>query len=305
MSSATFLSSGDVIADRRFEWARDLEAKGDLEAAADLLTQALELKPNYAAAWFALGAVREKMGDVEGAVAAFEKARAADPQDRHGAKLHLMRLGAAPLSIMPESYVRTLFDAYAPKFDTALSERLGYRAPELLLRAVKASGARMNFAAALDLGCGTGLAGVAFRPYCDRLVGVDLSPAMLAQARGKGLYDRLVEVDIAAFLADEAAARARYDLIVAADVFMYLPDLGPVLQAAARVLAPGGLIAFSVETHAGAGAILRDTLRYAHSKDHAQAALAAARLKPVSLDSASTRTEKGEPVPGLIVVASN
>jgi len=304
MSSSTFLSSGDVIADRRFEWARDLEAKGDLEGAADLLAQALELKPNYAAAWFYLAQVREKMEDQAGAIAAFEKASAADPQDRHGARLHLMRLGAAPLAAMPESYVRSLFDGYAAKFDAALTERLRYRAPELLLNAVAASGARIKFGSALDLGCGTGLAGVTFRPHCDWLVGVDLSPAMLAQARGKGVYDRLVEADIASFLAEEATAQARYHLIVAADVFMYLPDLAPVLSAVADVLAPGGTIGFSVETHDGAGVILRDTLRYAHGKNHVSATLAAAGLKPVSLDFASPRTEKGEPVPGLIVVAT-
>ena len=44
------LSSGNLIVDRRFEWARDLAAKGDLAGAADLLTQALELAPTYAAA---------------------------------------------------------------------------------------------------------------------------------------------------------------------------------------------------------------------------------------------------------------
>ena len=34
-----FLSSGDLLADRRFEFARDLQLKGDLPAAADLLEQ--------------------------------------------------------------------------------------------------------------------------------------------------------------------------------------------------------------------------------------------------------------------------
>ena len=136
---------------------------------------------------------------------------------------------------MPEGYVRALFDGYAPAFDQALTERLGYRAPELLLRAVEAarSGERMKFGSVLDLGCGTGLAGAAFRPFCDWLVGVDLSPAMLAQAREKGLYDRLVEGDVTRFLAEEAQAKARYHLILAADVFVYLDDLAPVLQAAA------------------------------------------------------------------------
>ncbi|MBI2715033.1 MAG: methyltransferase domain-containing protein [Rhizobiales bacterium] len=300
------LPSGNLLADRRFEWARDLAAKGDLAGAADLLMQALELAPGYAAAWFALGELREKLGERDGAIAAFGQARAADPQDRHGASLHLIRLGAEPAAAMPESYVRTLFDGYAPAFDQALTQGLGYRAPELLLRAVQAAhaGERMKFGSVLDLGCGTGLAGAAFRPFCDWLVGVDLSPAMLAKARAKGLYDRLAEGDVAAFLASEAAAQARYHLIVAADVFMYLADLSAVLKAAAAVLAPSAMIAFSVETHDGDSAMLCETLRYAHGAAHMRAALDRAGLKLVSLDPAATRTEKKEPVPGLIVVAN-
>ena len=298
------LPSGNLLADRRFEWARDLAAKGDLAGAADLLMQALELAPGYAAAWFALGELREKLGLRDGAIAAFERARASDPQDCHGAALHLIRLGVQPAAAMPESYVRTLFDGYAGAFDQALRQGLGYRAPELLLRAVEASGARMKFGSVLDLGCGTGLAGAAFRPYCDWLVGVDLSSAMLAQARAKGLYDRLVEGDVLRVLTDEAAAQAHYHLILAADVFMYLAELAPVLKAAAAVLAPSATIAFSVETHDGVGVILRETLRYAHGAAHARAALDAAGLKLVSLDGAATRTEKNVPVPGLIVVAN-
>lgn len=299
---AIFLSSGDVIADRRFEWARDLADKGDLTAAADLLVQTLELAPAYAAAWFALGEVRERLDDRAAAVAAFRKAVDADPLDLHGAKLHLIRLGAAPAAAMPESYVRTLFDGYAPKFDHALTEGLSYRAPELLLKAVQASGVTMKFTSALDLGCGTGLGGTAFKPFCDNLTGVDLSPAMLAQARSKNIYDRLVDGDVVAFLQAETA---RYDLVLAADVYMYLDDLRPVLKAVAKVLKPNVIVAFSVETHDGEGVMLRDTLRYAHGAAHVRDALAAVGLNLISLDSAATRTEKGVPVPGLIVVAKN
>jgi predicted TPR repeat methyltransferase len=206
---------------------------------------------------------------------------------------------------MPEGYVRALFDGYAPRFEQAL-EGLTYRAPELLFRAVEAShaGVRMKFGSALDLGCGTGLAALPFRPFSDWMVGVDLSPAMLAQARSKGLYDRLIESEVGAFLAGEARIKARYHLVLAADVFMYFEDLAPVLTLAAQVLASPGQLAFSVETHEGDGVTLRETLRYAHGKAHVQAALAAAGLKPISLDFASTRTEKGVPVPGLIVVAT-
>jgi predicted TPR repeat methyltransferase len=297
------LSSGNLLADRRYEWARDAQGKGDLAAAADLLRQALELSPSYASAWFALGEVSHRLGDREAAVAAFTRARESDPPDRHGAALHLIRLGAQPASAMPLNYVRTLFDGYAANFDRALTEGLNYQAPELLRRAVESAGKKMKFAKALDLGCGTGLGGAAFRAGTDWLVGVDLSPAMLAQALTKGLYDRLAEGEIIAFLAAEADAEARYQLVLSADVFVYLDDLEPVLKAVAQVL--DGLMAFSVETHDGDGVVLRDTLRYAHGAAHVRGALAAAGLKPISLNPTSTRTEKGIAVPGLVVVAES
>jgi predicted TPR repeat methyltransferase len=305
MISPIFLSSGDVTADRRFEWARDREGKGDLAGAADLLVQTLELAPGYASAWFALGELREKLGDGAGAVAAFERARAADPSDRHGATLHLTRLGAQRPEAMPESYIRALFDGYAPDFDKALTEGLGYRAPELLFNAVQTShaGMHMKFGSVLDLGCGTGLAALPFRPLSDWMVGVDLSTAMLVQARGKGLYDRLVEADVQRFLAEEAQIGTYYHLVLAADVFMYFDGLERVLEAAAQVIAPAGQLAFSAETHDGDGVLLRDTLRYAHGAAHVQRALAIAGLKPISLASISTRMEKGVPVPGLVVLA--
>jgi len=301
------LSSGNLIADRRFEWARDREAKGDLGGATDLLMQALEVAPGYAPAWFVLGELREKLGDRAGAIAAFERAKAADPSDHHGATVHLMRLGARATAAMPEGYVRALFDGYAPGFDKALTEGLGYRAPELLFGAVQAAhaGARMKFGSVLDLGCGTGLAALPFRPFSDWMVGVDLSTAMLAQARGKGLYDRVIEAEVQHYLTEEAKIGARYHLVLAADVFMYFDNLEPVLKSAAQVLAPVGQLAFSVETHDGDGILLRETLRYAHGQAHVQRAVAAAGLKPASLASASTRMEKGVPVPGLIVLATH
>lgn len=307
MASQVFLSSGDVIADRRFEWARDREAKGDLAGAADLLVQALELAPGYASAWFALGELRAKLGDRAGAIAALEQARMADPSDRHGAALHLMRLGAHPVGAMPEGYIRALFDGYASGFDKALTEGLSYRAPQLLFKAVKKAhaGARMKFGSVLDLGCGTGLAALPFRPFSDWMVGVDLSPAMLAQARAKGVYDRLIESEVLAFLESEAKIGARYHLVLAADVFMYFDDLTPLLKAAAQVLAQDGRLAFSVETHDGDAVILRETLRYAHGEAHVRTALAVAGLNPLGLGSASTRVEKGAPVSGLIVVATH
>jgi predicted TPR repeat methyltransferase len=267
----------------------------------------LELTPGYASAWFALGELREKLGDTDRAAAAYHKAREADPDDRHGALVNLMRLKAAEPSGMPPAYVRTLFDHYAPDFDRSLTEGLNYSAPMLLLAGVEAAARRagrpVHFIAMLDLGCGTGLAGAVFRTKVDTLAGVDLSPRMLEQARQKNIYDRLDVADLLEFLATEKDAGNTYDLILAADVFAYLPDLAPVARAASAVLARGGLFAFSVESNDGDGVELGDALRFSHSAAHVRAALQAAGLKLLGLDSASTRTEKGFPVPGLIAVA--
>ncbi len=305
--STLFLSSGDLIADRRYGWAQDREAKGDLQGAAELLEQALELTPSYASAWFALGEIREKLGDPGGAIAAFTKAREADPEDRHGALLNLIRLKAVEASGMPPAYVRALFDHYAPDFDRSLTEGLNYQAPALLLSAVEAATVAASrpahFKAMLDLGCGTGLAGVAFRAHVDRLVGVDLSPGMVEQARRKNIYDRLDVGDLLEFLAGEGDAGQRYGLIAAADVFAYVPDLASIAAAAAPVLAPGGYFAFTVETHSGEGVVLGEALRFAHSAEHVRSAIQTAGLKLLGLDSAATRTEKGVPVPGFVAVA--
>ena len=138
--------------------------RGDLPAAADLLLQATELAPGFASAWFTLGEIREQLGEREARSRRFAR-RARRPGDRHGAGLRLMRLGAEPLAGMPQAYVQALFDQYAPRFESALVDDLGYRGPALLFTAVLAARPRRKpalFRRAIDLGCGTGLAAAAF-----------------------------------------------------------------------------------------------------------------------------------------------
>jgi predicted TPR repeat methyltransferase len=305
LSTPTFASSGNLIADRRYAFGCELAARGDLAAAADLFAQAAEAEPAFAAAWFALGETSAKLGDRAGAGVAFEKALALDPQDHCGAALHLVQLGVAdPAQAMSSAYVRTLFDQYAPRFDGAL-DALAYRGPQLLLDAVMRARPDARFAAALDLGCGTGLAGAALRHCVAHLTGVDLSPGMIVRCRGKGIYDRLETDELAAFLEAERAAQRHYDLVIAADVFAYVYDLAPVVQAVADVLDPGGIVAVTVETHEddNMAVALGAKLRYRHGPGHVRAAIAAAGLELIELPPATTRVEAGEAVPGLVAVA--
>lgn len=300
-----FISSGDLIADRRFEFGKELEKRGDLAGAADLYQQAVEVAPAFASAWFALGEVKARLGDNAVAVEAFRRAGAADPQDRHGAAVQLARL-TGEAAAMPAGYVRTLFDQYAKHYDLSLLEGLDYRGPQLLFEAVNVTcqtlGRPPRFDRAFDLGCGTGLAATVFAPRIDSLVGVDLSPAMIEQARRTGRYNHLHVSDVLAFLVREHEHSA--DLVIAADSLPYCSDLVPLVRAVARVLDDGGLFALTVETHEGRGVLLRETMRYAHGEEHVRAALADAGLTCVSLVAASSRREKSIPVPGLVVVAA-
>jgi len=301
-----FLSSGDLVADRRFDFARDLQLKGDLVAAADLMLQATELAPGFASAWFTLADIREQLGERDAAISAFRKAQAADPEDRHGASLRLMRLGAARLADMPHGYVRALFDQYAPKFESALVDDLGYRGPALLFKAVLAARAAVRkpafFRRAIDLGCGTGLAAAAFASHVDHFSGIDLSPRMIEKARATSLYTELEVDDLLAGLRRKADASA--ELVLAADAMVYVADLAAVLAETKRVLVSGGIAAFTTETHDGEGVILGEGLRYAHSADHVRKSVEAAGLNLSLLEARSARNEDNTPVPGLVAVAT-
>jgi predicted TPR repeat methyltransferase len=306
MPARLFLSSGDLMADRRFEFARDLQLKGDLPAAADLLMQAIELAPNFTSAWFTLADIREQLGEHDAAVSAFQKAQASDANDRHGAGLRLMRLGAEPVTGMPQAYVQTLFDQYAPRFESSLVDELGYRGPALLFKAVLSVRAAARkpalFKRAIDLGCGTGLAASAFAKGVDHFIGVDLSPRMIERSRATGLYAELEVADMLQGL--RARVDASADLILAADAMVYVAELAPVLAEAARVLAPGGLLAFTTETHGGEGVVIGHGLRYAHGATYVRAAVESAGLKLSLLEDRSARNEDHAPVPGLVAVAA-
>ncbi|SFP71166.1 Methyltransferase domain-containing protein [Amycolatopsis arida] len=121
------------------------------------------------------------------------------------------------------TYERTVEDT----MDIALLERL-------------AEPAWADATHAVDLGCGTGRTGAWLRgkgvPAID---GVDLTPEMLAAARGRGAHDRLVEADVTA----TGLPASRYDLLVASLIDEHLPDLRPLYREAWRIAAPKAVLA--------------------------------------------------------------
>ncbi|MBP2562021.1 putative TPR repeat methyltransferase [Neorhizobium galegae] len=298
-------SSGDATADRRADYARMLAEGGDFAAAAELIEQALELTPGWAAGWFRLGEYRDKAG-LGTAADAYRQTLALRPDDVFGARLKLALIGAEQTPDRPPSrYVEGLFDDYADRFDTALVGKLGYSVPGKLAALVMPHGPFRNTA---DLGCGTGLFGAEIRGATERLEGFDLSLNMLARAQAKGLYDHLGQSDLSlasnesGLFSDLAAHRA--DLVSAADVLMYLGSLETVFPLVNDLLSPRGFFAFSVEDAGeGAGFVLRDSLRYAHSEAYIRTLLSRFGFDLLKVENTVIRMDAGKPIHGILFLS--
>ncbi|PTW62191.1 putative TPR repeat methyltransferase [Breoghania corrubedonensis] len=272
------------------------EAGFDEEALAEAYNRGLQL---------------ERDGDVPAAVAAYREALKIDPADHCGITIRLaaMGRGEAPEK-MPDAYVATLFDQHADDFEEILVDQLGYCVPLLLHDALRAH-APGPHPRALDLGCGTGLSGLALSDICDAMTGVDLSERMVEIAFDRGVYADLYTGEAVEFLQEfeeEDDSRPSWDLIVATDVFPYLGAIEAIVAAAADRLNAGGVFAFSTETldaasFAGKPYILGDSRRYAQSGGYVRSTLEAHGFTVLAMDDITVRAEKGVPVPGHLVIA--
>lgn len=259
---------------------------------------ALRLDTTLAAAWTQRGSLLREAGRLADAAHCFRQALA------HGADPALNRwflasvTGEAAATQAPPPYVRALFDDYAEGFDRHLVDGLGYDVPQALAGLLPAG---RHFASALDLGCGTGLCAPPLQGRVARLTGVDLSPRMLAQARGRGGYHALHEADLLPWLQQ---APAGFDLVLAADVFIYIGDLAPVFTEVRRVLLPGGLFAFSVEAadDDDRSVQLGPQLRYRHGLPALKALASSCGFDVASVQRRTLRHEQQQAIDGLLWV---
>lgn len=258
--------------------------------------QALALDADLGMAWSHLGHWLHDQGRLGEAAEAFSRALATGTEVAMNGYFLAAVTGRDAPPATPVAYVRALFDSYASDFEPHLLQTLRYRAHEQVVQAAQAADPPTG--GALDLGCGTGLCGPLLRPGFWPLVGVDLSPTMLAAARSRGVYDELVQADIVDHLRHTPQ---RHALLVAADVFIYIGDLAPAMAAARRVLLPGGLLAFSVEAAGDEeGYWLQPSFRYAHSERYLRGLAEAHGFDIVSLRPPALREEQQQPIAGLI-----
>lgn len=307
-----------------------LRAAGDLKGALDVAREATALNATVAQAVLVLGDTLQAAGHLPTAIAEFQRALRLEP-DCYEARFKLgcawaeageaekaleqyalippgavpnlaARIAAAEaMRIQARSdagYVRHLFDQFSSDYDGRMRGQLAYRAPEILR---ELSGMVMPGACdliALDLGCGTGLSGEAFADVVAAIDGVDLSPAMIEQAKTRGLYRDLVVADIEAYLHQPGA---QYDLVLAADTLVYLGDLAETFEGVARRLKPSGHFLFTVEQSRDADFELGPKRRWRHSEVYVRRSALAAGLDVAGVLACSPRNEAGAPVEGLAV----
>jgi predicted TPR repeat methyltransferase len=249
---------------------------------------------------------------------------------------------AGGVSRCPPAYIEGLFSTFAKRFDACLLQGLHYQTPTrlrfLVDQVVKTrhQGSSLNlvpsFRRALDLGCGTGLSGMAFRNCVQFMIGVDLSSEMLQLAKDKGCYHELVQADLETYLQqqietsssattstedeDDQQDSTKYDLILAADVLVYLGDLRDTLTGVRHFLSDNGLFAGSTEycsahtdtngttNRSNCGYVLQDSGRFAHTQSYLKSLVEEIGLQLVRLELAPIRKNHGKDVMGMLFLLS-
>ncbi|MGE0650884.1 MAG: tetratricopeptide repeat protein [Alphaproteobacteria bacterium] len=274
-----------------------LRQAGRVEDAIASYRRAVALRPDYAEAHNNLANALHDLGKADEAVESYREALLHRP-DHARARHMLAALTGETTKTAPPEYTVALFDGYAPEFDRHLVKALKYEVParlaDLLRRTV---GDGVTFERAIDLGCGTGLSGEAFRPFARYLAGVDLSGEMIKRAREKGVYEDLMQDDVIDAL---GAARDRFNLFVCTDVLIYIGGAADIFAASAAVAAPGALFCVSTEFYEGEGYVLRPTGRYAHADTYMCDVATAKGFVEIARETTVIREEKMRPIEGRL-----
>jgi predicted TPR repeat methyltransferase len=270
----------------------------EFAAAVAAFEQALTLAPHLAEAWLGRGDALQRLQQPHEAIAAYRQALAVG-SDAEVVRFALAALGAeAAPSAAPRQFVAKVFDRYAGHYDRHVIGTLKYRTADLLAKAVTRFLPRRKLDI-LDLGCGTGLLGIALAPRARTLTGVDLSANMLKRAEERQVYDHLICGELTEFLQTQAET---FDLVAAADVLVYIGDLSEVFRGAARALNGGGLFGFSVEVNEPQDFALRSTRRYGHARAYLRTLAHEHRFAVEAIEAKVIRQEDGNDVEGYIAV---
>jgi predicted TPR repeat methyltransferase len=289
----------EMSAEDLYTLSHRLKDAGKVQPAYLCAKRIVELKPDYWDGWYSLGDVAQIVGRRDEARDAYQKYLAANPEDGEIEHLLIALSDDAPPPRASDRTIQHIYKNFAGTYETRMLEDLKYAGPQRMLEGITAVAGEQTGLTVLDLGCGSGLAGLAIKPRAARLIGVDLSPEMIELARARNIYDQLEVSEITEWL---DKGDTPFDLITCCDCLIYFGDLTPIMAAAARRLKPGGLFAISMELGKNPPYQITDTGRYAHHPDHVREAAARSGLTVERLDESFLRMEYGEEVIGLFAI---
>ena len=243
-----------------------LKNLGRLREAAEEFAKATEINPKFAFAYRNLGLTLRELGSIEDAKVAFSTALELKP-DYVEVEHILSAISGVTTNKAPAEYIEGLFDFYADRFEKSLVEKLEYNIPKLLAYIMFDKSSTESLGNVTDLGCGTGLFGQEIYAKCKYLEGVDISKAMLNEARGKNVYDNLIHQEITEYLSED---RLNFDYFISSDVFIYVGDLAEVFALIKSRNKRSGKLVFSTEHSEKDGFKLLESGRFAHSKSYIQ-----------------------------------
>jgi predicted TPR repeat methyltransferase len=279
--------------------ADKLRGNGFTESTFQCLKRVTELTPENSDAWHALGFAAQAAGRREAARDAFAHYLAARPEDASIRHILTALKDEAPPPRAPDECILQIFNDFSSHYDSKMRDNLSYQAPERIQELIRAESGDSKGLEILDIGCGTGLAGVGLKERAACLVGIDLSPEMIDVARERDIYDQLEIAEITEWLEQ---TEGQFDLIVACDCLVYFGDLQRVAALAARRLKRGGCFAFTTERGEKYPFHLADSGRYTHHPDHVREVAASAGLIVGRLEEGFLRTERGVEVTGLLAL---
>ena len=272
---------------------------GEHQKAISCYEKAIEIDPNYAGAYDNLGNILVVLKRFNEAIKIYQQALRLKPGDKFISYVLSALLGNTTKTA-PKEYVVKLFDNFADSFDKKLTEKLKYRVPEKLVALLKkTTSKRLNFKHAIDVGCGTGLSGSAFRPLTDYLVGIDISKKMIEKASDKNIYDYVEQGDISTYL---TKSLKKFDLFISTDVFIYVGDLDEVFSKVSAKSNLNAKFCFSVEKCEDNEFKLLKSARYAHSKEYIDRLSKRYKFIIESFEETEIRTELGIPLTGYIFI---
>lgn len=288
------MDSETQSAENLLQHAWQVQSAGQLDQAAEIYQKALRIAES-APAWLGLGQCHLERKDPQAALAAFRRALALLPQS--GAIRHMVDMleGSRVPDRAPDDYVVWVFDGHAERFEAHLAA-LNYRGPQMIAGLVEGVWQRDGSRTILDLGCGTGLNAPLFKPFAQRLDGVDLAPRMLQQSARRGGYDHLYKAEAHAFL---RRPPCRYDAVLATDVFIYIGQLDEIFSLSEQYLNQNGELLFTIELATGAQPVeLRPSGRFRQTDAYIRGLAERTGFTVAGTHDEALRVENGVPEAG-------